>query len=92
MPSRRLWNRELVCIVNLWLALTSILIRSRRAIAMALEFPHARVVAVDLAPSVIDDPPPNCTFELDDINQGLSHFYGQFDVVHMRTVGAGVSP
>ena len=59
---------------------------------MALEFPHARVVAVDLAPSVIDDPPPNCTFELDDINQGLSHFYGQFDVVHMRTIGSGVSP
>ena len=59
---------------------------------MALEFPHAQVVAVDLAPSPIDDPPPNCTFELDDINQGLLHFYGQFDVVHMRTVGSGASP
>ena len=59
---------------------------------MAMEFPHARVVAVDLAPSAIDDPPQNCTFELDDINRGLSHFYGQFDVVHMRTVGSGVSP
>jgi len=59
---------------------------------MALEFPHARVVAVDLAPSGIADPPPNCAFELDDINQGLAHFYGRFDVVHMRSVGSGVSP
>ena len=58
---------------------------------MGLEFPHARVVAVDLAPSAIDDPPPNCAFELDDINRGLSHFYGRFDVVHMRSVGSGVS-
>jgi hypothetical protein len=68
-----------------------ILIDLHRAIAMAIEFPHARVVAVDLAPSGIDDPPPNCTFELDDINHGLPHFYGQFDVVHMRSVGSGVS-
>jgi hypothetical protein len=47
-------------------------------------------MGVDLAPSPIIETPPNCRFELDDINMGLSHFYGQFDFVHMRCVAAGV--
>lgn len=59
---------------------------------MAREFPHTDVVGVDLAPVPIkeDNLPPNCHFEIDDINFGLTHFYNQFDVVHARLIGAGI--
>jgi hypothetical protein len=30
-------------------------------------------------------------FEVDDINLGIEHFYGQFDVVHCRLISPGVS-
>lgn len=60
---------------------------------MAKEFPEANVVGVDLAPSPTDPEhiPPNCRFEVDDINLGLTHFYGQFDVIQARFVTGGVS-
>lgn len=35
--------------------------------------------------------PPNLSLEIDDITLGLSHFTGQFDLVHMRCVAAGLS-
>lgn len=57
---------------------------------MAQEFPSARVVGVDLVP-VPHEIPYNCRFEVDDINLGLSHFSGQFDLVHARCVATGVS-
>ena len=34
--------------------------------------------------------PANCRTELDDINLGLEHFYGDFDVVHARLIASGV--
>ena len=37
-----------------------------------------------------DDIPPNCHFEIDDINLGLPHFWGQFDLVHCRLIGTGI--
>jgi len=61
---------------------------------MASKFPHVKVIGIDLAPAVMDeaDVPKNCRFELDDINRGLPRFYGQVDLVHMRSACAGVSP
>lgn len=61
------------------------------AVGMAREFPHAQVVGVDLAPvPEVDDLPPNVRFEVDDLNLGLDHHEGQFDLVHIRLVGSGL--
>ncbi|CCO30107.1 hypothetical protein BN14_04131 [Rhizoctonia solani AG-1 IB] len=36
-------------------------------------------------------PPPNCRFEIDDLNLGLEHFFGPtFDIVHARLLNSGV--
>jgi len=34
--------------------------------------------------------PPNCRSEVDDINLGLEHFYGDFNVVHAQLISSGV--
>ena len=62
--------------------------------ATASRYPHVEVIGTDLAPAIMNenDVPMNCRFELDDVNRGLAHFYDQMDLVHMRAVGAGVSP
>ncbi|KLO18675.1 S-adenosyl-L-methionine-dependent methyltransferase [Schizopora paradoxa] len=60
------------------------------ASAMALEFPHAQIVGVDLAPTTSRPPPPNCRFEFDDFTLGMQHYYNSFDVVHSRAVANGV--
>lgn len=59
---------------------------------MAERFPHTLVTGVDLAPTPLDAAhfPSNLRIEIDDINLGLSHFYGQFDLVHMRSVQSGI--
>jgi Methyltransferase domain len=60
---------------------------------MANEFPHCEVLGIDLAPVPIrqEGVPPNCRFEMDDINRGLSHLHGQFDVVFARAIGMGLN-
>ena len=58
---------------------------------MALEFPQAAVLGLDLVPKVIKAIPPNCEFRIHDINHGLSEYYNTFDIVHMRSVLSGVS-
>jgi len=60
------------------------------AIEMAGRFPHCDVVGVDLAPVQSKDRPDNCRIEVDDINLGLEHFYGQFDLVHARLISSGI--
>ncbi|KAI0636697.1 S-adenosyl-L-methionine-dependent methyltransferase [Trametes polyzona] len=61
------------------------------AIDMAKLFPHCNVVGVDLAPPRVDgDLPPNCRFEIDDANLGFSHYQGAFDVIHARSISAGI--
>ncbi|KAG8701238.1 hypothetical protein FRC09_005486 [Ceratobasidium sp. 395] len=60
------------------------------AISMALEYPHVEVVGVDLAPNTTRPPPPNCRFEFDDFNLGMSHYHEMFDVVHARSCANGV--
>jgi SAM-dependent methyltransferase len=59
---------------------------------MAREFPDADVLGVDLAPVPAEPEslPSNCRFEVDDINLGLDHFAGQFDLIHIRLVGSGL--
>ena len=66
--------------------------RIPRSSEIAKEFPHCEVVGVDLAPVPLEntDLPPNCRFEIDDVNLGLTHFRGQFDVVHTRLIASGL--
>ncbi|KAG8712806.1 hypothetical protein FRC09_019433 [Ceratobasidium sp. 395] len=60
-------------------------------IQCADDFPHAEVLGVDLAPTSAIAPPPNCRFEIDDLNLGLEHFFGDtFDLVHARLLNSGV--
>ncbi|PVF95009.1 S-adenosyl-L-methionine-dependent methyltransferase [Serendipita vermifera] len=62
------------------------------ALSMARQFPHTRVLGIDLAPIPLRDDqlPPNISFEIDDINLGLDHLANRFDLVHMRCVGGGL--
>ncbi|KDQ21624.1 hypothetical protein BOTBODRAFT_26057 [Botryobasidium botryosum FD-172 SS1] len=60
------------------------------AVEMARQYPHCDVVGVDLAPVQSKDRPDNCRIEVDDINLGLEHFYGQFDLVHARLISSGI--
>lgn len=64
-----------------------------RAIELAVDFPHVNVTGVDLVPLPIDPEqlPDNFRMEVDDINLGLSHYYGRFDLVHMRLVDHGLT-
>jgi len=57
---------------------------------VARDFPHSSCVAVDLVPMQVTTMPPNCRSEVDDINLGLQHFYGDFNVVHGRLICSGV--
>jgi hypothetical protein len=61
---------------------------------MANKFPHVEVIGIDLVPTILNEYtiPGNCRFELEDVNQGLPRFYSQIDLIHMRTIGSGVSP
>ncbi|EJD54030.1 S-adenosyl-L-methionine-dependent methyltransferase [Auricularia subglabra TFB-10046 SS5] len=61
------------------------------AIAMAKQFPHCEVVGIDLAPPKPQEAiPQNCRFEIDDANLGFPHFRERFDVVHTRSISAGI--
>ncbi|KAI0756516.1 hypothetical protein C8Q80DRAFT_1129062 [Daedaleopsis nitida] len=57
---------------------------------VARDFPHCSAVAVDLVPMQDLHMPPNCRSEVDDINLGLQHFYGSFNVAHARLVSSGI--
>ena len=58
---------------------------------MAKEFPHCDVLGIDQAPvpTPVGGIPPNCRFEMADINQGLSHLHGRCDFVFARLIGMG---
>ncbi|KAF8220782.1 S-adenosyl-L-methionine-dependent methyltransferase [Tricholoma matsutake] len=57
---------------------------------VAHDFPHCSAVAVDLIPMQSPSMPQNCRSEVDDINLGLEHFYGDFNVVHARLISSGI--
>lgn len=63
-----------------------------RCMEMARQYPHALVLGIDVSPTPIDFSliPDNLSFEIDDVNQGLEHFHGQYDVIHMRSVMTGI--
>ncbi|EGO05269.1 hypothetical protein SERLA73DRAFT_149454 [Serpula lacrymans var. lacrymans S7.3] len=61
-----------------------------RIMDVACEFPHSTAVAVDLVPMQSLSMPPNCRSEVDDINLGLEHFYGDFNVVHAQLISSGI--
>ncbi|KAF5374969.1 hypothetical protein D9758_000509 [Tetrapyrgos nigripes] len=56
----------------------------------AKDFPNCSAVAVDLVPMQSLHMPPNLRSEVDDINLGLEHFYGDFNVVHSRLISSGI--
>jgi SAM-dependent methyltransferase len=60
---------------------------------MALIYPQVFVHGIDLSPVPLDPDafPPNLTFEIGDINDGLTHFHSQFDFIHMRSVIGGIT-
>jgi SAM-dependent methyltransferase len=60
---------------------------------MAKQYPHCSVVGVDLAPPPLlpDVMPKNLRFEIDNVNYGLKHFYGYFDIVHAKSVVTGIN-
>ncbi|KAF7975583.1 hypothetical protein HWV62_9295 [Athelia sp. TMB] len=61
----------------------------RWALDMANEFPQAEIIAVDLAPTNIQntDIPANCSFQVCDLDQrNLPFASGEFDVVHARSI------
>ncbi|TFK76384.1 S-adenosyl-L-methionine-dependent methyltransferase [Pluteus cervinus] len=61
------------------------------AIDMADEFPRAEVIGVDLAPIQPRDVPPNCTFELCDLDQwNIPYPDNYFDFVHARSMHTGI--
>ncbi|KAF8636569.1 hypothetical protein AX17_003380 [Amanita inopinata Kibby_2008] len=62
------------------------------AIDIADEFPGAEVIGIDLAPIQPRSVPPNCTFELCDLNQSnIPYPDGYFDLIHARSMHTGIS-
>jgi trans-aconitate methyltransferase len=60
---------------------------------MATRYPHVSILGIDLSPTPLDPSllPPNLSFEIDDVNEGLKHYHGQFEVIQMRSVMAGIN-
>ncbi|KAG8919091.1 hypothetical protein FRC01_001481, partial [Tulasnella sp. 417] len=59
-------------------------------IDVAIKYPNAEVVGLDLAPvNPLSTPPPNCRFETGDASSGLKQ-YGRFDIIHARSVLQGI--
>ncbi|KAF9531642.1 hypothetical protein CPB83DRAFT_808648 [Crepidotus variabilis] len=56
---------------------------------VAHDFPHIKAVAIDLIPLQAIEI-PNLRSEVDDINIGLEHYFGDFNVVHARLIAAGI--
>ncbi|KAG9044043.1 hypothetical protein FS837_008858 [Tulasnella sp. UAMH 9824] len=66
----------------------------RWALDMAIQFPHAEVVGLDIVPPVLltdADVPDNCRFEVDDANLSFAHYENSFNVVHVRSADQGIN-
>lgn len=57
---------------------------------MASEFPHVQIVALDHVRKIEENLPGNVSFELHDINEGLTPYYNSFDIVHARCIASGM--
>ena len=60
------------------------------AIDMADKFPGAYVLGLDLSPIQPSWVPPNCCFEIFDIETGWP-FQGQFDLIHARSLAGSIA-
>ncbi|KAF5380899.1 hypothetical protein D9615_004003 [Tricholomella constricta] len=61
------------------------------AIDMADNFPRAEVIGIDLAPIQPRTVPPNCTFELCDLDQwSIPYPDNHFDFIHARSIHTGI--
>ncbi|THH29335.1 hypothetical protein EUX98_g4843 [Antrodiella citrinella] len=57
---------------------------------VARDFTHCNAIAIDLVPMQTLDLPPNCRSEVDDINLGLQHYLGAFNVAHASFICTGI--
>ncbi|KAG6851344.1 hypothetical protein H0H93_005742 [Arthromyces matolae] len=73
---------------HVWILVAAVVVD--RALDTARDFPHCQVVAVDLVPMQCPTMPSNCRSEVDDINLGLEHFYGDFNVVRASLISSGI--
>ena len=62
-----------------------------RALTIASSHPDVRIVAIDQVPQMPEELPNNVEFHQLDVNNGLSAFYGEFDMVHVRCIGSGTA-
>ncbi|RDL41874.1 Uncharacterized protein BP5553_01853 [Venustampulla echinocandica] len=60
------------------------------AIDFADEYPESQVLGVDLSPIQPSFTPPNCMFEIDDIEEPWTYRY-KFDLIHMRMMVGTIS-
>ncbi|KAJ9145421.1 Sam dependent methyltransferase [Pleurostoma richardsiae] len=56
------------------------------AIEFADQFPSAEVIGVDLSPIQPPYVPPNCKFEVDDVNKAWTYKPDAFDFIHVRAM------
>ena len=61
------------------------------AIDMAERYPSAVVTGNDLSPIQPNFGPPNCSFEVDDINLPWAHTENSFDFIHVRELFGSVA-
>ncbi|KAF2248524.1 S-adenosyl-L-methionine-dependent methyltransferase [Trematosphaeria pertusa] len=60
------------------------------AIDMADKFPNTEVIGVDIAPTQPNFVPPNCIFEIDDVEEDWPYRPNHFDFVHGRDLMTAV--
>jgi hypothetical protein len=58
---------------------------------MASVYTHVRVVAVDQASQLPEELPANVDWRRHDVNLGLEGYREQYNIVHVRCIGAGIT-
>jgi SAM-dependent methyltransferase len=58
---------------------------------MADQYPGASVTGVDLSPIQPEFVPPNCSFEVDDINDDWTYPNDHFDFIHIRELFGSIT-
>jgi hypothetical protein len=58
---------------------------------MASVYTHIQVVAIDQASQLPEERPGNVDWRRHDVNLGLEEYHGQYDIVHVRCIGAGIT-
>jgi hypothetical protein len=58
---------------------------------MASVYTHIQVVAIDQASQLPEERPGNVDWRRHDVNLGLEQYHEQYDIVHVRCIGAGIT-